>query len=123
MIIKNSLKMKKKKKRIFLLFTILGLILLIGVGLFIQSRLVFQGTIIEVSDNTILVEVTDNSIANGLYFVAMSDHTKLMGTHLNHLSSQDLIVGEQVRIMFNGSVFESYPAMISTCYYIWILDD
>jgi len=114
---------RMKKKSIYLLFSIIMALFLMGIGLFIYSSLTFQGTIVSVSDNSILVEVTDNSIVNGLYSVTISDNTKLRGTHLNYLSSQDLAIGDQVKIMFSGSIFESYPARIFTCYYIWILDD
>lgn len=73
---------------------------------------VFQATVIEVTDSSILVEPVDGSLE-----IASSDQFSVLNTEKLALQTGDI-----VEIAYNGEILESYPAQLGEVYKITLVE-
>lgn len=77
-----------------------------------QTAEVFEAVVLEVSDNSILVEpVTGSPELNS------SDQFNIPGE-----DGMELHVGDKVEIEYNGGILETYPAQLGEVYKITLLE-
>jgi len=114
----------KKSKRIALLafFGILFITISSFAAMLIWPRVSFEGSIVSVSDGLLMIEVIDSHIENGLYFVPVDDDTVIKDSSSNIITLGDISVGTQVKITFDGYIYESSPGRVRKCYKIRIMD-
>lgn len=107
------------------LLAILGILIitiLTFVAMLIWPRVSFEGSIVSVSDGLLMIEVIDSHIENGLYYVPVDDDTVIKDSSSNIITLGDISVGTQVKITFDGYIYESSPAVIRKCYKIRIIN-
>ena len=76
----------------------------------------FNATVLEIGENTILVEPFENEeISTGEILVTTDVISKIEVTELEE--------GTEVCIVYNGEILETYPARIKTVFAIYLLDE
>ncbi len=76
------------------------------------QEITFQATVIEVADNSILVEPVDDSLE-------LNSADKFSIPNKEKLALQ---IGDTVKIVYNGDILESYPAQLGEVYKIMLLE-
>lgn len=78
----------------------------------------FSGTVLDVRDNEIIVGVKeDEAEFKSSDKISVSLHTKVKD------SMTDFKIGNQVKVFYDGTIAETYPAKISTVYAIVLTDE
>ena len=79
----------------------------------------FSGTVVEINDDTsILVKVNENEpITKSSDLILVSLDVKMSDVSVN---GRDFNIGDKVRIYYDGSIAESYPAQINEVYAIFL---
>lgn len=67
--------------------------------------------ILNISDK-IEVEVIESDVADGIYWVIVSDKTKYFDLEEKKIFKEDLKAGDIIEIYFGGQVMMSYPPQI-----------
>ena len=76
------------------------------------QEITFQATVIEIADNSILVEPVDDSME-------LDSADKFSIPNKEKLALQ---IGDTVKIVYNGDILESYPAQLGEVYKITLLE-
>ena len=79
----------------------------------------FSGTVVEINDDTsILVKVNENEpITKSSDLILVTLDVKMSDVSVN---GRDFNIGDKVRIYYDGSIAESYPAQINEVYAIFL---
>ena len=102
------------KKYISYIFLILCVLSLIGCGE--SSSSTFKATILEITDNSYLVEPIEGSNE-------LRSSDQIMVAMKNLDSSLEPEVRDIIKIKYRGSIMETYPAQINDVVRIQLLDD
>ncbi|MGL4107441.1 DUF3221 domain-containing protein [Clostridium sp. LP20] len=116
--------MSNKKKGI-----IVGLVPLLGVFLIVVSKnnsfkssekgqKSFNAIVLEDQENNFLVEPIE-----GEFELKSSDKIKVTKDIISKDSAQDVKIGDEIRIVYNGEIMESYPVRLGVVYAIYRADE
>ena len=83
----------------------------------------FVATVLENNGNSLLVEPREGSdeLRSADKIVVYVKDAKLIGEDSKEINMEDITVGTQVEISYDGAIAESYPAQIRGCYKIKVL--
>lgn len=125
----NDSKQAAKSKNVVLYIGLLIGILLISGSIFayatkpltihdvIQHKPNFRGTVVELNDgHSILVKVNENeAIIKSSDKIHVSLDVKMKG-----VSARNFNIGDEIKVYYDGSIAESYPAQINEVYVIFL---
>lgn len=122
--------MKTQKRMTWLVLTLVLIITsgLIGYNLGRsgepQTKVSFYALIEEVGENQVMVMgIPENDINHrGAFVLKINDDTQILASDLSKIALDDLSQGQEIGIVYDGIVLESYPAMITQVYEIHVLD-
>lgn len=83
------------------------------------GQVYFNAAILELNDGSIEIECTEefkSGISAGEKFSISTDVSAVSGT-------PEFAVGDNIRVVFDGIVMESYPLQIGTVFAIYLLDE
>lgn len=111
-----------RMKKIYTFIGICSLVVLFLTGCREENKIpkenpAFQATVLEVHENTILVEPSEGE--------EIRKSADKISVSLDVISTEEvpqLEEGAQVSIVYNGDVLESYPAQIKTVFAIYLVD-
>lgn len=84
-----------------------------------NGQVYFNATVLELNNESVKVECTksfDSGILVGEKFSVSADVSEASGI-------PKLVVGDDIRVVFNGDVMESDPLQIGTVFAIYLLDE
>lgn len=84
-----------------------------------DNQVSFVGTVIEVNEEQLLVEVTDK--ADSAFITGNQVYVKKEVVSAD--GCPDVKVGEYIRVFFDGSILDSIPAKIGTIFSIYKTDE
>ena len=70
------------------------------------------GTVTEIDNRHIEINVTDTQNAFGIYRILLSDATRFYDRNAEPAAKSDLCVGDTVEVTYNGQVMRSMPPQV-----------
>ena len=91
---------------------------------FIINTQTFYATILEIRENSLLVEGLEENDINyrGQFSLHLDDETEFTWRY-TEISLEDLDAGDRISVTFSGGVAESYPAQIGDTEVVQLLED
>ncbi len=58
------------------------------------------------------VNVTEAEYAEGIYWIIISENTEILNSKGEKISREEIAVGDELKITYNGQVMMSYPPQV-----------
>ena len=71
-----------------------------------------KATVTELSEK-ILVDVTEAEYAEGPFWIIISDTTEIVNSDGNKISRDEIKVGDEIEIIYNGQMMMSLPPQVA----------
>lgn len=79
----------------------------------------FNASVLEVNDNSIMVECTKEFNSG----ITVGEKVSVATETVVAAAMPEMAIGDSIRVVFNGDVMESFPLQIGTVFSIYLLDE
>lgn len=89
-----------------------------------REEVSFVATVIEINDSKLLVEPVEGSdeLRSADKISVSTGQAKILDSQDKEISIENIVVGDRVEIVYDGTIAESYPAQIHRCYKVKVLE-
>ena len=77
-----------------------------------ESKFEMKATVTELSEK-LEVNVTEAEYAEGIYWIIISEETEIVNSDGKTVSREEISVGDELIITYNGQVMMSYPPQVA----------